>query len=72
MYRAPTNYLLRLQQILEHFDLSRLSQEEVTFLQLHYMELLDTEEIATLLKTDTRRIKTLAQKFSTRNLPAVG
>ncbi len=72
MYRAPTNYLLRLQQILEHFDPSRLSQEEVTFLQLHYMELLDTEEIATLLKTDIRSIETLAAKFSTRNLPAVG
>ncbi|GEM_PF-3144224 len=73
MHQTPYygNYLLRLQQILQHFELEHLCQDEVTFLQLHYMELLETEEIAGLMEAENSFIEEMAHKFSTKNLPAV-
>ena len=73
MHQTPYygNYLLRLQQILQHFELEHLCQDEVTFLQLHYMELLETEEIAGLMDEENSFIEEMAHKFSTKNLPAI-
>jgi hypothetical protein len=66
------NYLLQLQMLISHFDIQTMTQEEINFLQLHFMERLETVQIAQLLETDVENINLLKTKFSIQNLPTIG
>ncbi len=63
---------MQLQMLIRHFDIAQMTQEEINFLQLYFMEKMEPTQIAHLLDTELRQIEYLQQKFSIQNLPAVG
>jgi len=60
---------MKLQTILHHFNIAEMTQEEIGFLQLHYMEYLEQSEIASLMEKPTETISTLSEKFTAIHLP---
>ena len=65
------NYFMKLQTVLHHFSIVQMTQEEINYLQLHYMEHLQHDEIATLLETDTATVTALEEKFATIHSPGL-
>ncbi|RUM63071.1 MAG: hypothetical protein DSZ05_09180 [Sulfurospirillum sp.] len=60
---------MKLQTILHHFNIAEMTQEEIGFLQLHYMEYLQQSEIASLMERPEESITSLSEKFTTIRLP---
>ena len=58
-----TSHFITLQEILHQYDINTLTQTEINFLQLYYLEAFDMIQIAALLELDTDSIHTIAQKF---------
>ena len=56
--------LLQLHAILAQFSIATLSQLEINYLQLHYMEKLNHEEIAEVLECERPTLMQLAGKFA--------
>jgi len=52
-----------LEKILTHYSLSTLTQDEITFLQLHCLEKLEIAEIAQIIEKETIAVNTIALKF---------
>ena len=52
-----------LHKILQRYDLQTLTQDEINFLQLYYLEAFDINQIATLLEMENSHIQTLVRKF---------
>ncbi len=56
--------ILILQEILKRYTLNDLTQDEITFLQLHYLEAFSPIQIASLLDREYSNIENIAQKFT--------
>ena len=63
------NYFIKLQTVLRYFSIAQMTQEEINYLQLHYMEHLQTEEIAALLEINIATLALLEEKFATIHSP---
>ena len=63
------NYFMKLRMILRHFDIIKMTQQEINYLQLYYMEHLKHDDIAILLGIDAETITALEEKFTTSHLP---
>lgn len=57
------SHFITLQEILQQHNLNTLTQEEINFLQLYYLEAFDVTQIATLLEMDKHHVQTIAQRF---------
>jgi hypothetical protein len=56
--------MIQLHTILQHEDIEQLASDEISYLQLHFMEKLEIEEIATLLEREYTELKHIAARFS--------
>ncbi len=58
------SYFLILQEVLKEYNLNDLTQDEITFLQLHFLEKLSLDQISELTGKDFIYIKTIKEKFT--------
>lgn len=57
------NRFMQLQRILQRLDLQRLTQEEITYLQLRFMEALSRDDILRLTKIAPASITQFEKRF---------
>jgi len=62
--RQNRTHFMQLQQVLQRYGVSNLTQAEINYLQLRMMEGLGVDMIARLLECDTAEIMRLEAKFS--------
>ncbi len=53
-----------LHEILQRYTINNLTQDEITYLQLHYLEAFTPVQIASLLDKEHSSIENIAQKFT--------
>ncbi len=66
--QAKASYFITLQSVLENHSLNELSQDEITFLQLYFLEKLSTEQISELTGKDLIYIESLSEKFTPQSM----
>ncbi len=62
--RQDRTHFMQLQQVLQRYSVSNLTQAEINYLQLRMMEGLEVDTIAKLLECDTAEIMQMERRFS--------
>ncbi len=66
--QEKASYFMTLQSVLENHSLNELTQDEITFLQLYFLEKLSIKEISRLTGKDHLYIKSLSDKFKLQSM----
>lgn len=61
---CATSEIIQLQTILQNEDIEHLDSDEISYLQLRYMERLDIEQIAMLLDRADEEMERIAKRFA--------